>query len=264
MTTGSKVLGKSSDRGVCMGIRAVAFDLGDTLVPTRPLMRAAADAAAEALAVRGLISRPEELVRRFFEADATADFPHINHLFSHLPIVHDAILADREGIVGRASTFGRDSMVVGLAGTFLSYYRDVIRRGISPRANISAMFREIRERDIKVGVISNGSLEEQLDVVARLELMPLLDDVLISEELNIEKPDPAIFHAAAERLGVDPGELLYVGDDPEQDGLGAVRAGLSAAVYVDQHSDNAHQRVERLDPRISVIYDLHDVLAALG
>lgn len=50
-----------------------------------------------------------------------------------------------------------------------------------------------------------------------------------ARDAGVAKPDPRIFTAAAERLGLAPGEILHVGDDPELDVVGAREAGLRTA-----------------------------------
>jgi haloacid dehalogenase superfamily, subfamily IA, variant 3 with third motif having DD or ED/haloacid dehalogenase superfamily, subfamily IA, variant 1 with third motif having Dx(3-4)D or Dx(3-4)E len=50
-----------------------------------------------------------------------------------------------------------------------------------------------------------------------------------ARDCGAAKPDVRIFHAAVERLGVAPGEILHVGDDPRLDVLGARDAGLRTA-----------------------------------
>lgn len=52
---------------------------------------------------------------------------------------------------------------------------------------------------------------------------------LSAREHGKPKPEPCIFHAACERLGLAPDAVLHVGDNPEHDVLGARRAGLHAA-----------------------------------
>lgn len=51
---------------------------------------------------------------------------------------------------------------------------------------------------------------------------------LSAAELGFGKPDIRIFHAACERLGCAPGEVLHIGDDAELDVEGALAAGLKA------------------------------------
>jgi putative hydrolase of the HAD superfamily len=50
-----------------------------------------------------------------------------------------------------------------------------------------------------------------------------------ARDTGAAKPDARIFHAAAELLGVAPGSILHVGDDPLMDMVGARDAGLRTA-----------------------------------
>ena len=59
-----------------------------------------------------------------------------------------------------------------------------------------------------------------------LGITPFFDVVLISGELGYRKPHALVFRLLSERLGVEPGELLYVGDDPEPDIDGAWSVGI--------------------------------------
>jgi putative hydrolase of the HAD superfamily len=80
----------------------------------------------------------------------------------------------------------------------------------------------------KVGMLSNVSSWKQLD--ARFEpneLLELFDDVVASGDFMMEKPDPAIYQLAADRLGVDPQECLFV-DDIERFCVAAEQAGMTA------------------------------------
>ena len=52
------------------------------------------------------------------------------------------------------------------------------------------------------------------------------DVVLISGEVGYRKPHASVFRLLVEKLGVEPDELLYVGDDPEPDIDGACSAGI--------------------------------------
>ena len=50
--------------------------------------------------------------------------------------------------------------------------------------------------------------------------------VLISGDLGYRKPHPAVFDRLAEQLNVKKNQILYIGDDPEADVIGAQQAGL--------------------------------------
>lgn len=82
----------------------------------------------------------------------------------------------------------------------------------------------LRRAGIRVGVLSNIGWDIR-SAIARAIDPASLDALVLSWEVGLEKPDPAIFAVACDRLGVVPSEVLYVGDDPVKDGA-AVRAGL--------------------------------------
>jgi putative hydrolase of the HAD superfamily len=89
----------------------------------------------------------------------------------------------------------------------------------------------LRERGFKLGIVSNGQTELQNRKIDILGLRPLVVAVLVSEAEGIRKPDPRIFHRAAERVGADPRDCVFVGDNPEADVLGALDAGMKAVWF---------------------------------
>lgn len=50
--------------------------------------------------------------------------------------------------------------------------------------------------------------------------------MVLSRDIGIRKPDPRIFRYALERIGVQPGNALHVGDSMKHDVVGARRAGM--------------------------------------
>ena len=80
----------------------------------------------------------------------------------------------------------------------------------------------LRAAGIRLGIVSNsdGRVEQALEAAG---LRDYFDVVVDSALVGVEKPDPAIFRAALDALGVAAGEALYVGDLYEVDVLGARR-----------------------------------------
>lgn len=87
----------------------------------------------------------------------------------------------------------------------------------------------LRNAGLRLGIVSNsdGRVEEAL---AQAGLREYFDVVIDSGLAGIEKPDPAIFLAALDALGVGPEEALYVGDLYEVDVVGAQAAGIEAVL----------------------------------
>jgi len=205
-------------------IEGVVFDIGDTLVDTGSLMRSGAGYAAQKLFEEGIISNPTELPRVFLMTDEETSFPHISHLFSHAQIVQQA-LKKSGTLTTRFSPFVATYV-------FLSYYRLRIREEIYPNQELLNLLESLKSRGLKLGIISNGSLEDQIEVLTRLEITGYFDSILVSEEVQIEKPDRRIFMLSASELGLDAPSILFVGDDWETDILGALDAGFQASLCV--------------------------------
>jgi putative hydrolase of the HAD superfamily len=89
----------------------------------------------------------------------------------------------------------------------------------------------LRAGGARLAVVSNWDVSLH-DVLERTGLRPLVDAVVISAELGVAKPDPAIFRAALRRLGATADGAVHVGDSLEHDVAGARAAGLEAVLVV--------------------------------
>lgn len=116
----------------------------------------------------------------------------------------------------------------------------------------------VRQRGYRTAVVSNadGRVEALLEDRGLTEH---LEFVIDSEVIGVEKPNRKIFDAAVERLGVDAGRVLYVGDLYAVDVVGARGAGLDA-LLLDPFDVFAH--LEDV-PRIAHVLELPDWLARL-
>jgi putative hydrolase of the HAD superfamily len=83
----------------------------------------------------------------------------------------------------------------------------------------------------KSGVISNGFPDVQYRKLTALGIRHAFDCIVLSGELGLQKPDPAIFRHAAAAVGTHPGECLHVGDSYADDVIGARRAGMQACWF---------------------------------
>jgi putative hydrolase of the HAD superfamily len=84
-------------------------------------------------------------------------------------------------------------------------------------------------RGVPTAVVSNW--DSRLNrTLGGLGLLDRFRFILTSAEFGAEKPDPAIFLEAVQRLNLEPGEVLHVGDLERDDALGARNAGLQAVL----------------------------------
>jgi len=64
-------------------------------------------------------------------------------------------------------------------------------------------------------------------ILERLGISKYFGHIFVSSEIGADKPDPEIFRRAVKFLGLQPGDVLHVGDDPERDWHAAAAGGLS-------------------------------------
>jgi putative hydrolase of the HAD superfamily len=96
-----------------------------------------------------------------------------------------------------------------------------------------AVVSRLRGAGYRIGVVSNaqGRVERDLESAG---FAGLLDAVVDSHLVGVEKPDPRIFGIALERLGADASTAVFVGDVPAIDVSGARAAGI-APLLLDRH-----------------------------
>lgn len=80
----------------------------------------------------------------------------------------------------------------------------------------------------RLGLVSNGLAADQRPKLDDFDLGRFFPVVVISEEVGVRKPDPAIFAHALGRLGTIGRPAAYIGDNPQHDVAGAHAAGLAA------------------------------------
>ena len=93
----------------------------------------------------------------------------------------------------------------------------------------SAVCERLRSMGLRLGVVSNGPVTVR-DLLYHAGLLSFFDVVVTSQGVGVEKPDPRIFDAALDALGVQANRALFVGDLYEVDVLGGRSAGLRTAL----------------------------------
>ena len=82
-------------------------------------------------------------------------------------------------------------------------------------AEVAQVIRDLRAAGLRVYAISNWSADTFSVAHAMVPELSLFDDRVISGEERMVKPDPEIFLLACRRFGVEPHEVLFVDDRPE-------------------------------------------------
>ena len=127
---------------------------------------------------------------------------------------------------------------------------------------VEPLWRGLRERGVKVGVLSNTiwPADYHDGVFARDGVLELLDGAVYTSEIDHAKPHREAFRAALAAVGVqDASAAVYVGDRPYEDVHGAQRAGLRA-IWVPHSDIPMDQQVSVDVTPDGVAHELLDIL----
>ncbi len=235
-------------------LRAVFFDLDDTLVDDTISTEHCAEIVAQELAAdRGIA--PADLARAYLSA--AIDFWEGLGPGAGKP---------PEGGIRRAMWF-RALQSVGVDDGALA--GELARRYDAVRAERVEYFPDavpalsILHGRYRLAIITNGFTETHKARVAPLELGRFFDHVVMAGDLNMVKPDPAVFHYAMRLLGVTPGVSVMVGDRFNRDVEGAHAAGMRA-VWVNPHGERPPAGARPPDATIASMRDLPPALERIA
>ncbi|WP_218106088.1 HAD-IA family hydrolase [Micromonospora citrea] len=126
---------------------------------------------------------------------------------------------------------------------------------VTPVDGAAELLRTLRRRGIGLAVATGRSGVRARDLLGRLDLLPLVDHVVGSDEVPRPKPAPDIVRRALRLLGARPAEALMVGDAPS-DLLSARAAGVVAVAALWGESDEEALRAARPDVVLTRLDDL--------
>jgi putative hydrolase of the HAD superfamily len=197
-------------------LAAVLFDWGDTLMQWSP-----SDDLLEAGHAAGLAAIGREpidgLTERFADGYLTAFFE---------PGVIEEVEypAQVRRLLGEFGVEVSDDELL----RFLEAEHDAWAPALQLAATTHALLETLRERGLKLGLVSNAFDPPELlhRDLATLGIAERLDVAVFSSEVGRRKPDPAIFERALAALGVDASESLFVGDTLATDIAGAAALGI--------------------------------------
>ena len=79
-----------------------------------------------------------------------------------------------------------------------------------------------------IGIVTNRVVSEQVKKIATIGVRAFVDELVVSQDVGVAKPDARIFEAALSRLGGTSDEAVMIGDSWSSDILGATEMGIRA------------------------------------
>lgn len=235
-----------------MSLRAIFFDIDDTLYSSTEFAWHARDQAVKAMLRGGLRAEPERVFAELREIVAefgSNDDRHYNRLLQRL---------------GPEASAGTNPALVVMAGVIA--YHDTKWRELKVREDARRLLEDLAARGLRLGVITAGLTMKQAEKVLRLGLDRFLDPqlVLITDQEGIAKTNPKLYRRAAARAGLEPGQAMHVGDHPLHDVDAAKRAGMVAVLHGGSGKYRHVQGGLAPDHRIENLDELRPILGAYG
>ena len=135
--------------------------------------------------------------------------------------------------IALAKLGGRDEKT---AAHIATDYSALIDRSLDFFPQVEDTLRQLVQRKLKLGLLTNGAGTVQQEKIKRFGLSRYFSTILIEGELGFGKPDRRVFETAVTKLDVTPGQTWMVGDDLQRDITGAKQSGIYA-VWCDYGSN---------------------------
>ncbi len=219
-------------------IKAVIFDLDNTLLDFVKMKQQAVKAALRAMVEAGLDLDLKESFEDIFQIYRDLGWEHQQ--------VFDLFLKAKTGEVNNKY----------LAAAVVAYRRNREARLIT-YPNVNRTLIQLLKMSIKLAVVSDAPGREAWLRIYYLNLHHFFDQVVTHDDTGARKPSPKPFQLAMEKLDVQPDEVLMVGDWPERDMVGAQQLGIKSiyARYGDFFGPSADSGAD---------WDVNDIYELIG
>jgi putative hydrolase of the HAD superfamily len=218
----------------------VFFDIDDTLLDHEAAARAGAAALHRSLAA----AAPVEQFVTAWAAALDRNFPR--YLAGELTFQGQRRERIREVVDGGLTDEAADAVFAGYQEAYESAW--TLFPDVLPCLDALS--------DGRVGIISNGQVEQQHQKLVHTGIAGRFASIVISEGCGCSKPSPEIFLEACRQVGASARDAFYVGDRYDIDAVGARQAGLTGVWLDRRRTRTALQQ----DPVIGTLDELAGVL----
>lgn len=121
--------------------------------------------------------------------------------------------------------------------------------------DVEPTFSELKNRGLKIGLVSNGFQKDLDHVLSELNLEKWFDSVVCIDSCNCAKPSKKIFLYALDDLGINPNETVFVGNSIKQDYDGALSVGIRPfLIDRDKKNSNQYNTINSLTDLLTILF----------
>ena len=231
-------------------IRAIFFDIDDTLYSTSEFSQMARENSVDALIHAGANIPREALLKELSEviAEFSSNYQeHYDKLLLRIP----------------QETYKDINSAVLIASAVVAYHETKFRH-LRPYEDALEAFKLLHSKtNLILGIITAGLAVKQAEKLVRLNILQYIqnDAIFISDQIGVSKPNIKLFLRALTDLRLKPNEAMYIGDNPVNDIDPANTIGM---ITVRNRRTGKYTGLEgktRPNYEIHNFYDLLDILA---
>lgn len=219
-----------------MRYKAIFIDIDDTLLDYIPCCREAFDAAMRNLTPSLEEREGERLFHLFFEISGRL-FSEAKHGKYTIAEVMDLYPKEFIAAIGYP-----ESAVDPFKHAFRAAWGET--HTLVPEAK--EMLDILRTKGYRLFAASNSFGHLQRRRLERAGILPYFEDTYISMDIGYDKPDIRFFQEALHRCGLQPNEVLMIGDSMTTDILGAQTAGIEALFFDRRNNASLLELIKEL------------------
>ncbi len=186
-------------------LKAVFFDVDDTVYSITEFAYTARRNAIRAMIDAGLRIDEEEAFQELMQVINEFGSNHGQHYDKLLKRFPPEIME------------GLSPLIIKTAG--IVGYHQTKAREFAPYGDAIEVLRILRDKGLKLGIITAGMEIKQAEKIYRLGLHELVahDFIFITDNVGIAKSNPKLYMRACAKAGASPSEVMYIGDNPPVD-----------------------------------------------
>jgi len=220
-------------------IRAVVFDLDNTLVDFMAMKRLAVEAA-----VAGMMDAGLRITREQIQG-------HIDQIYKEQGIEYQRVFDQLlQNILGHIDYRILSAGIVA--------YRRAREAALKPYPHVTPTLVALSKAGVKLGLVSDAPAREAWLRLCFINYHHIFDAVVTFDDTGERKPSPKPFLMALNRLNVEPGDAIMVGDWAERDMLGAKNVGMLTAFA--RYGDSFGNQTVNADYELDDIRTLLDIV----
>jgi len=221
-------------------IKAVIFDLDNTLVDFMAMKQQAIDAAINAMIDAGL--------------NLTS-----SQLHGHIKTIYDAQGIEYQRVFDELLTQQLGYLDYRILSAGIIAYRRAREAALKPYPHVTATLMSLVKCNIKLGVVSDAPAREAWLRLCHINYHHTFDAVVTYDDTGERKPSPVPFLTALKKLDIAPEHAIMVGDWVERDMVGAKNVGMHTAFA--QYGDSFGNQDVKADYILEDISQLLSIVA---